>query len=94
MISNYYGSSSVRTLNMRILLLCLLVVFCATPCEAMAEPGQDSLLSILCDVVNSKYERFHNDSVPANFVGVRVDDMNYTKLKSVLGVSEKKRGYS
>ena len=85
----YYGFSPVRALHGRILFLCLLVVLCTTPCDVMAEAGQDSLLSMLCDVVNSKYEKFHNDSVPANFVGVRVDDMNHTKLKSVLGVSEK-----
>lgn len=68
----------------------MLVILFAVPCNVMAEPVQDSLLSILNDVISNKYEKFHNDSVPANFVGIRVYDRKYAKLKSVLGISEKK----
>ena len=88
--NTYYNFSSVRTLYIRILRVCLLGGLCAFPCDATAELVQDSLLSILCDVVNSKYEKFRHDSVPANFVGVRVNDRNYTKLNSVLGVTKNK----
>lgn len=68
----------------------MLVILFAVPCNVMAEPVQDSLLSILNDVISNKYEKFHNDSVPANFVGIRVNDRKYAKLKSVLGISENK----
>lgn len=75
---------------MRVVFIYLLAILHAFPSNAMTGADEDSLLSILCYVVNTKYEKFHNDSVPANFVGVRVDDRKYTKLKSVLGVSENK----
>lgn len=68
----------------------MLVILFAVPCNVMAEPVQDSLLSILNNVISNKYEKFHNDSVPANFVGIRVYDRKYAKLKSVLGISENK----
>lgn len=75
---------------MRALFIRMLVILFAVPCNVMAEPVQDSLLSILNDVISNKYEKFHNDSVPANFVGIRVNDRKYAKLKSVLGISENK----
>lgn len=75
---------------MRALFIRMLVILFAVPCNVMAEPVQDSLLSILNDVISNKYEKFHNDSVPANFVGIRVYDRKYAKLKSVLGISENK----
>lgn len=75
---------------MRVLFIRMLVILFAVPCNVMAEPVQDSLLSILNDVISNKYEKFHNDSVPANFVGIRVNDRKYAKLKSVLGISENK----
>ena len=88
--NTYYIISSAITLYIRILLVCVLVVFHAAPCDAMSEYGEDSLLSLLCDVVNTKYEKFRHDSIPANFVGVRVNDRKYTKLNSILGVSKNK----
>lgn len=78
------------SLLMRALFIPMLVILFAVPCNVMAEPVQDSLLSILNDVISNKYEKFHNDSVPANFVGIRVNDRKYAKLKSVLGISENK----
>lgn len=78
------------SLLMRALFIRMLVILFAVPCNVMAEPVQDSLLSILNDVISNKYEKFHNDSVPANFVGIRVNDRKYAKLKSVLGISENK----
>ena len=88
--NTYYIISSAITLYIRILLVCVLVVFHAAPCDAMSEYGEDSLLSLLCDVVNTKYEKFRHDSIPANFVGVRVNDRKCTKLNSILGVSKNK----
>ena len=75
---------------MRVLFIGLLAILHAFPCNSMARADEDSLLCMLRDVVNTKYEKFRNDSLPANFVGVRVDDRKYTKLKSVLGVSDNK----
>lgn len=86
--NTYYNISSVRTFYIRIQLACMLCVFHAVPCDAMTGFREDSLLSILCSIVNSKYEEFRHDSIPANFVGIRVNDRNYTKLNSVLGVSK------
>lgn len=83
---------------MRVLFICMLTVLQVLPCNAMIRADEDSLLCMLRDVVNTKYEKFRNDSLPANFVWVRVDDRKCTKLKSVLGASENKedtheRGY-
>lgn len=88
--NTYYSFSSVGTLYIRILLVCLLGIYHVSTCHATTEVGKDSLLYMLRDVVNSKYEKFHHDSVPANFMGVRIIDRNYTKLNSVLGISKNK----
>ncbi len=85
-----YNISSDIILHMRVLFIGLLAILHAFPCNAMTRADEDSLLCMLRDVVNTKYEKFRNDSLPANFVGVRVDDRKYSKLKSVLGVSDNK----
>lgn len=86
----YYSILSDVNLRMRVLFIYLLAILHAFPCDAMAGADEDSLLCMLRDVVNSKYVKFHSDSVPANFVGVRVNDENSIKLNSVLGVTENK----
>ena len=71
--NTYYNFSSVRTLYIRILRVCLLGGLCAFPCDATAKLVQDSLLSILCDVVNSKYEKFRQ-FLPTQDVLVKVNN--------------------
>lgn len=65
----YYSILSDVNLRMRVLFIYLLAILHAFPCDAMAGADEDSLLCMLRDVVNSKYVKFHSDSVPANFVG-------------------------
>lgn len=77
-------------LHMRVLFVCLLAILHTFPCDAMAGADEDSLLCMLRDVINSKYEKLHSDSVPANFVGVRVNDENSIKLNSILGATGKR----
>lgn len=64
-----YSISSDIILHMRVLFIGLLAILHAFPCNAMARADEDSLLYMLRDVVNTKYEKFRNDSLPANFVG-------------------------
>ncbi len=86
----YCSISSDIIIHMRVLSICLLAILHTFSCEAMAGSYEDSLLCMLRDVVKSEYEKLHSDSVPANFVGVKINDENSIKLNSFLGATGKR----
>lgn len=71
--------------------LCLLAVLYVLPSDAATDSiKEDSLLNILHLEVATHYAKFRANNLPANFVGIRVNEVKTVNIESLLGVTTHK----
>ncbi len=72
-------------------LICLFATICCNISLASNLYSEDSLMIILREEVDEHYQKFHSDSISANFIGLEVNDVKSLVIESYLGSISKKQ---